>query len=158
MQVGIYVYIPRHCKYQIKPHWTPWFSAACAAAIGHINHFSHLYQKEKNLRQINIQTGQSPLQKYSSSCKLAHANELVKLLITSQIANSFFFFYIYNLHFFEQKTYSHQVLIYLNVPGISVRKPLQNRQIVSWRTTGCEFRGYLCKLLDWETFINEQKG
>ena len=41
-----------------------------------------------------------------------------------------FFFYIYNLHFFEQKTYSHQVLIYLNVPGIPVRKPLQNRQIV----------------------------
>ena len=43
----------------------------------------------------------------------------------------FFFFYIYNLHFFKQKTYSHQVLIYLNVPGIPVRKPLQNRQIVS---------------------------
>ena len=41
-----------------------------------------------------------------------------------------FFFYIYNLHFFKQKTYSHQVLIYLNVPGIPVRKPLQNRQIV----------------------------
>ena len=42
----------------------------------------------------------------------------------------FIFFYIYNLHFFKQKTYSHQVLIYLNVPGIPVRKPLQNRQIV----------------------------
>ena len=41
-----------------------------------------------------------------------------------------FFFYIYNLHFFKQKVYSHQVLIYLNVPGIPVRKPLQNRQIV----------------------------
>ena len=41
-----------------------------------------------------------------------------------------FFFYIYNLHFFEQKIYSHQVVIYLNVPGIPVRKPLQNRQIV----------------------------
>ena len=43
----------------------------------------------------------------------------------------FFLYIIYNLHFFEQKTYIHQVLIYLNVPGISVRKPLQNRQIVS---------------------------
>ena len=43
----------------------------------------------------------------------------------------FFSFYIYNLHFFKQKTYSHQVLIYLNIPGIPVRKPLQNRQIVS---------------------------
>ena len=40
-----------------------------------------------------------------------------------------FFFYIYNLHFFKQKVYSHQVLIYLNIPGIPVRKPLQNRQV-----------------------------
>ena len=42
----------------------------------------------------------------------------------------FFFFYIYNLHFFEQKIYSHQVLIYLNVPEIPFKRPLQNRQIV----------------------------
>ena len=37
-----------------------------------------------------------------------------------------FFFYIYNLHFFKQKVYSHQLLIYLNVPGIPFKKPLQN--------------------------------
>ena len=42
-----------------------------------------------------------------------------------------FFFYIYNLHFFKQRIYGHQVLIYLNVPRIPVRKPLQNRQIDS---------------------------
>ena len=61
----------------------------------------------------------------------------------------FFFFsiYIYNLHFFKQKIYSHQVLIYLNVPGIPVRKPLQNRQIVSWRTTGCVSLGVICASL-----------
>ena len=58
-----------------------------------------------------------------------------------------FFFYIYNLHFFEQKTYSHQVLIYLNVPGIPVKKPLQNRQIISWRTTGCVSLGVICASL-----------
>ena len=40
------------------------------------------------------------------------------------------FFYIYNLHFFKQNVYSHQVLIYLNVAGIPVRKPLENSQIV----------------------------
>ena len=39
------------------------------------------------------------------------------------------FFYMYNLHFFKQKVYSHQVLTYLNVPGIPVKKPLQNSQI-----------------------------
>ena len=59
----------------------------------------------------------------------------------------FFFFYIYNLRFFEQKTYSHQELIYLNVPGISVRKPLKNRQIVSQRTTGCVSVGVVCASL-----------
>ena len=42
----------------------------------------------------------------------------------------FFLLYIYNLHFLKQKVYSHQVLIYLNVPGIPLRKPLQNKQIV----------------------------
>ena len=47
--------------------------------------------------------------------------------------------------------------MYLNVPP--VRKPLQNTQIDSWRTTGCVgFRGDLCKIVNWETFINEQKG
>ena len=32
VQVGIDVYIP-HRKHQVKPHSSPWFSAACAAAI-----------------------------------------------------------------------------------------------------------------------------
>ena len=38
VQVGIDVYIPNR-KYQVKPHSSPWFSAACAAAIVHRNHF-----------------------------------------------------------------------------------------------------------------------
>ena len=38
VQAGIDVYIP-HRKYQVKPHSSPWFSAACAAAIVHRNHF-----------------------------------------------------------------------------------------------------------------------
>ena len=41
VQVGIDVYIP-HRKYQVKPRSSPWFSAACAAAIIHRNHFFHL--------------------------------------------------------------------------------------------------------------------
>ena len=39
VQVGIDVYIPHH-KYQVKPHLTPCFSAACAAAILYRNLFS----------------------------------------------------------------------------------------------------------------------
>ena len=38
VQVGIDVYIP-HRKYQVTPHSSPWFSADCAAAIVHRNHF-----------------------------------------------------------------------------------------------------------------------
>ena len=38
IQVGIHVYIP-HRKYQVKPQSSPWFSAACTAAIVHRNHF-----------------------------------------------------------------------------------------------------------------------
>ena len=47
VQVGIDVYIP-HRKYQVKQHSSSWFSAACAAAIVHRNHFFHLYQQNKS--------------------------------------------------------------------------------------------------------------
>ena len=42
VQVGTDVYIP-HRKYQVKPHSSPWFSAACAAATVHRNHFFRFY-------------------------------------------------------------------------------------------------------------------
>ena len=45
-QIGIDIYIS-HRKYQAKPHSSPWFSAACAAAINHRNHFFCFYQKDK---------------------------------------------------------------------------------------------------------------
>ena len=41
VQVGIDVFIPI-CKYQVKPYSSPWFSAACAAAVVNRNHFFHL--------------------------------------------------------------------------------------------------------------------
>ena len=47
VQVAIDVYMPHH-KYQVKPHSSPWFSAACAATIVHRNHFFHLYQQNKS--------------------------------------------------------------------------------------------------------------
>ena len=46
VQVGIDVYIP-HRKYQVKPHSSTWFSAACAATIVHRNLFFRLYQQDK---------------------------------------------------------------------------------------------------------------
>ena len=56
IQVGIDVYIP-HRKYQVKSHSCPWFSAACAAAIVHRNHFFRLYQREKSDRLVIVAKG-----------------------------------------------------------------------------------------------------
>ena len=41
------VFIPHH-KYQVKPHSFPWFSAACAGAIVHRNHFFRLHHQNKS--------------------------------------------------------------------------------------------------------------
>ena len=46
VQVEIDVYNP-NLKYQVKPHSSPWFSAACAAIV-HRNRFFRLYQKDKS--------------------------------------------------------------------------------------------------------------
>ena len=53
IQVEIDIYIP-HCKYQVKPHSSPWFSTACAAAIVHRNHFFRLYQQIKSESKVNF--------------------------------------------------------------------------------------------------------
>ena len=95
-QVGVYVYIPHHCKYQIKPHWSPQFSAACTAAIGHINHFSHLYQKKIKCDKVKFRVVSNHCKSILEASKPAHANEKrVSLhrnlaLITCRIANSVF--------------------------------------------------------------------
>ena len=47
VQVGIDVYIP-HRKYQVKPHSSPLFLAACVAAIAHENHFFLLCKQNKS--------------------------------------------------------------------------------------------------------------
>ena len=43
VQVEIDVYIP-HGKYQVTSQSSPWFSAACAVAIVHRNHFFCFHQ------------------------------------------------------------------------------------------------------------------
>ena len=52
-RVQIDVYIP-HCKYQVKPHSSPWFSAACDVAIAHRNHFFHLYQNNSSEPKVKF--------------------------------------------------------------------------------------------------------
>ena len=98
VQVGIDVYIP-HRKYQVKPHSSPWFSAACAAAIVHRNHFFRLYQREKSSdSKVKFRQASNRCKRVLEAAKLAYANK-TKAFITSQklgspdfrrIANSVF--------------------------------------------------------------------
>ena len=47
VRIGIDVYIPHH-KYEVKPHSSSLFPAACAVAIVHRNNFFHLCQQNKS--------------------------------------------------------------------------------------------------------------
>ena len=75
VQVGIDVCIPRR-KFQVIPHSSPWFSAACADAIVHRNHFFCLYQNDKSsdskgkFRQANNLIKQICLQNFSKNSNL----------------------------------------------------------------------------------------
>ena len=66
------------------PHSSPWFSAACAAAIVHRNHFFRLYQKEKS-SDSKLKFGQASnrCKRVLEAAKLAYANK-TKESITSQ--------------------------------------------------------------------------
>ena len=83
VQVGIDVYIP-HCKYQVKPHSSPWFSAACATAIVHRNHFFHLYQQNKSSEfKVKLRQASNRCKRVLEAAKLAYATK-TKESITSQ--------------------------------------------------------------------------
>ena len=75
VQVGIDVYIS-HRKYQVKPHSSPWFSAACAAAIVHRNHFFRLYQREKSSdSKVKFRQASNHCKRVLEAAKLAHATK-----------------------------------------------------------------------------------
>ena len=81
--VGIDVYMP-HRKYQVKPHLSPWFSAACAAAIVHRNHFFRLYQKDKSSDfKVKFRQASSHCRRVLEATRLTYANK-TKNSITSQ--------------------------------------------------------------------------
>ena len=94
VQVGIDVYIP-HRKYQVKPHSSPWFSAACAAAIAHRNHFFRLYQKDKSsASKANFREASNCCKRVLEAAKHAYANKTES--ITSQKHGSRDFWQIAN--------------------------------------------------------------
>ena len=95
VQVGIDVYISQR-KYQVKPHSSPWFSAACAAAIVHRNHFFCLYQKDKSSdSKVKFRQASNCCKRVLEAAKLAYANK-TKESITSQKLGSRDFWRIAN--------------------------------------------------------------
>ena len=95
VQVGIDVYIT-HRNYQVKPHSFPWFSAACAAAIAHRNHFFRLYQRDKSsASKAKFRQVSNRCKRVLEAAKLAYANK-TKESITSQKLGSRNFWRIAN--------------------------------------------------------------
>ena len=95
VQAGIAVYIP-HRKYQVKPHSSPWFSAACAATIVHRNHFCCLYQQNKSSEsKVKFMQASIHCKKVLEAVKLGYATK-TKESITSQKPGSRDFWRIAN--------------------------------------------------------------
>ena len=95
VQVGIDVYIPHH-KYQVKLRSSPWFSAACAAAIVHRNHFFRLYQQNKSSEsKVKFRQASNRCKRVLETAKLAYATK-TKESITSQKLGSRDFWQIAN--------------------------------------------------------------
>ena len=87
VHVGNDVYIS-HRKYQLKPHSSPWFSAACATAIVHRNHFLRMYQREKSSDfMVKFRQASNRCKTVLEATKLAHANK-TKESITPQTPGS----------------------------------------------------------------------
>ena len=82
VQIGIDVYIP-HRKYQAKPHSSPWFSAACAAAIIHRHHFFHLHKVKSSEPKVKFRQASNCWKRVLEASKLAYADK-AKGSITSQ--------------------------------------------------------------------------
>ena len=85
-----------HRKYQVKPHSSSWFSAACATAIVDRNHFLPLYQKDKSSdSKVKFRQASNCCKRVLEAAKLLHANK-TKESITSQKLNSCVFWQIAN--------------------------------------------------------------
>ena len=87
VQVGIDVYMP-HRKYQVKPHSSPWFSGACAAAIVHRNHFFCLYKKDKSSEsKVKLRQASNFCKRVLETAKVAYANKTKETINSQKLAS-----------------------------------------------------------------------
>ena len=87
VQVGIDVYIP-HYKYQVKPHSSPWFSAASAAAAVYRSHFFYLYQQNKSSEsKVKFSQASNHCKRILQAAKFAYANETKEFIISEELGS-----------------------------------------------------------------------
>ena len=87
LQVRIDVYIP-HRKYQVKPHSSPWLSAACAAVIVHRNHFFRWCQKDKSSESnAKFRQANNRCKRVLEVAKLAYANKTKESIISQKLGS-----------------------------------------------------------------------
>ena len=87
VQVGIDVYIP-HRRYQVKPHLSPWFSAACATAIVYRNYFFRLYQKDKaSDSKVKFRKASNRCKRVPEAAKLAYANKTKEFIASQKLGS-----------------------------------------------------------------------
>ena len=90
VQVGIDVYIP-HRKYQVKPHLSPWFSAACVAPIVHRNYFLRLYKKNKSSEsKVKFRQAINHCKRVLEAAKLAYATTTRKSTTSQKLGSKDF--------------------------------------------------------------------
>ena len=95
VQIGTDGYTP-HRKNQVKPHSSPWFSAACAATMVHRNNFFRWYQKDKSSEsRVKFRQASNRCKWVLEAAKLTYANK-TKESITSQKLGSWNFWRIAN--------------------------------------------------------------
>ena len=92
IQIGIDVYIP-HRKYHVKPHSSPWVSAA---AIVHRNHFFRLYQQNKSCEsKVKFKQASNRCKRVLEAAKVSYTTK-TKASITPQKLGSQDFWQIAN--------------------------------------------------------------
>ena len=87
VQVGIDVYIPHRIS-QLKPHSSPWFSAAFTAAIVHRNYFFRLYRKDKSSEsKIKFRQDSNRCKRVLETAKLLYANKTIDSITSHKLGS-----------------------------------------------------------------------
>ena len=75
-------------KYQVKPHSSPRFSAACAAAIVYRNHFFRLYQQNKSFEsKVKFRQASNRCKRILEAAKLTYATKTKECITSRKLAS-----------------------------------------------------------------------